>query len=68
MFCQVTEILSPFSSTDFNTLAEQIPDESNARNSLGPKLSGHDDYTCIEEDEMVNLNKEAALEAMEMYW
>ena len=68
MFCQVTEIPSPFSSTNTGTLAEPIPDERIVRNSLGSKLSGHDDYTCIEEDEMVNLNKEAALEAMEMYW
>ena len=68
MFCQVTEIPSPFSSADTGALAEPIPDERFVRNSLGSKLSGHDDYTCIEEDEMVNLNKEAALEAMEMYW
>ena len=64
LFEQVTEILSPFSSSDVNTLAERIPDISDR----GPKLSGHDDYTCIEEDEMVNLNKEAALEAMQQYW
>ena len=69
LFCQVTEIPSPFSS-DVNTLAEQIPNNADdlLRNYLGPKLSGHDDYTCIEEDEMVNLNKVAALEAMEQYW
>ena len=61
---QVDEIPSPF-STDVNSTAEQIP----ASESLDrAKLSGHDDYTCIEEDEMMNLNKEAALEAMEEYW
>ena len=44
-------------------------DDDLLRNHVGgAKLSGHDDYTCIEEDEMVNLNKEAALEAMEQYW
>ena len=51
-------------------MAEQIPasESLDQRNYVGPKLSGHDDYTCIEEDEMINLNKEAALEAMEEYW
>ena len=70
LYWQVTEIPSPFSS-DVNTRAEQIPngDDDVLRNFVGnQKLSGHDDYTCIEEDEMVNLNKEAALEAMEQYW
>lgn len=29
--------------------------------------SGHDDFTCIEEDEMVDFKKEAALEDMEVF-
>ncbi len=33
-----------------------------------PKLSGHDDYTCIEQDEMMDLKREAELQQIEAYW